>query len=165
MRAVKIFAAWPLVAVLALTAVAPHIGPVDPIPAPLAHSALLTLEGAAVPGAVILRVRPTSAAPLGVSDIAVTINGKAAALSARADGGWRAVLPPGTASGAGTLEVAVTHDGIRELLQASLPLTAADVAPASAAPGRWGVHNQIFWWILNIAIVLVAALAISRRMS
>jgi hypothetical protein len=43
MRAVKIFAAWPLVSVLALTAVAPHIGPVDPIPAPLAHSALLTL--------------------------------------------------------------------------------------------------------------------------
>jgi hypothetical protein len=26
-------------------------------------------------------------------------------------------------------------------------------------------HKQLFWWILNIAIVAIAAIAISRRMS
>jgi hypothetical protein len=26
-------------------------------------------------------------------------------------------------------------------------------------------HKQLAWWILNIAIVLIAAIAISRRMS
>jgi hypothetical protein len=26
-------------------------------------------------------------------------------------------------------------------------------------------HKQLFWWLLNIAIVAIAAIAISRRMS
>ena len=28
-----------------------------------------------------------------------------------------------------------------------------------------GDHKQLAWWILNIAIVLIAAIAISRRLS
>jgi hypothetical protein len=162
MRAVRIFSAWPIAALLAFTAPGLHLGPPDPLPAPLTHSALLTLEGAAAPGALVLRVRSnTPGTALNVSDFQVLLDGKELAATARADGAWRVPLPPGTA-GDGKLEVTVTHDGIREVLAAhiALPEAAAGAAPSSGS----GIHNQLFWWILNIAIVLIAALAISRRM-
>ena len=161
MRAVRIFSAWPLAVLLAVTVGAGlHLGPPDPIPAPLAHSALITLEGAVAPGALLFRVRSnTPGTGLSVSDFQVQLDGKDLPVTARADGGWRVPLPPGT-TGDGRLEVTVTHDGIREVLGAHVTL--ADAAPA---PAGTGVHNQLLWWILNIAIVLIAALAISRRMS
>jgi hypothetical protein len=163
MRAVRIFSAWPLAALLAFTAPGLHLGTPDPIPAPLTHSALITLEGAAAPGALLLRVRPNSAgSALNISDFQVVLDGTALPVTARADGAWRVPLPPGTA-GDGKLEVTVTHDGIREVLAAHIALPQAGTAAAPAAGS--GIHSQVFWWILNIAIVLIAALAISRRMS
>jgi hypothetical protein len=163
MRGVRIFSAWPLAALLAFAAPGLQMGPPDPIPAPLAHSALLTLEGAVAPGALLLRVRSnTAGTALNVSDLQVQLDGKELPVTSRADGSWRAPLPPGTA-GDGKLEVTLTHDGIREVLGAHVDLTAAG-APARPAAGS-RIHNQVFWWILNIAIVLIAALAISRRMS
>jgi hypothetical protein len=42
--------------------------------------------------------------------------------------------------------------------------TAAAAAPA-AAGGPLHAHQQLLWWILNITIVFIAAIAISRRMS
>jgi hypothetical protein len=150
---VKIFSAWPLATLLAFTAVAPRSGPVEPIPAPLAHSALITLDGAAMPGALVLRVRSnTPGAVANVSDFAVTLDGRELPTTARADGGWR-----------GKLEVRVTHDGVSEVLNAQLALAAAP--PAAATGVLSGAHKQVVWWILNIAIVLIAALVISRRTS
>jgi hypothetical protein len=59
--------------------------------------------------------------------------------------------------------VRVTHDGVSEILNAHIALVAAQPA---AAPGVLaGAHRQIVWWILNIAIVLIAALVIARRTS
>jgi len=58
----------------------------------------------------------------------------------------------------------VAHDGIREVLDG----TVAAAAAAPAAAGGGGLlrdHKQLAWWILNIAIVLIAVMAISRRMS
>jgi hypothetical protein len=147
---------------LAATAVAPRGEPPAPILAPLAHSAALTLEGASVPGALILRVRPSaSGSPLSVSDFAASIDGQEMPATARADGAWRVPLPGHPASNEGRLEVTVTHDGIRELLTARVALA----APTAPEAGGSGVHNQLVWWVLNIAIVLIAALAISRRAS
>ena len=164
MRTVTIFSAWPLAAILALTAVAPRVGPVDPIPAPLAHSALITLEGAATPGALILRVRSNTAGTVAnVSDFAVTLDGRELPTTARADGGWRVPLPAASANGPGKLEVRVTHDGVSEILNAQIPLVQAE--PVAATGVLSGAHKQIVWWILNIAIVLIAALVISRRTS
>ena len=44
---------------------------------------------------------------------------------------------------------------------------AAPAGAASSGAARLisGSHKQFFWWILNIAIVLIAAIAISRRIS
>jgi len=71
---------------------------------------------------------------------------------------------PAPAAG-GQLEVAVTHDGIRELLSGKLPAAHAGAAAPAAGTGATGVHKQIVWWILNVLIVFVAAIAISRRTS
>ena len=165
MRAVRIFSAWPLAALLAFTAPGLHLGPPDPIPAPLTHSALLTLEGAAAPGVLVLRVRSnTPGSVLSVSDFRVVLDGKELPVTARADGAWRAPLPADAAAGAGQLEVRVTHDGVTEVLNAQVAL--ANAAAPAASPGVLaGAHKQIVWWVLNIAIVLIAALVISRRTS
>jgi hypothetical protein len=170
MRGVKMLASWALVALLpallGVVTVVPPAEPAEPFPAPLAHSALLTLEGASTPGALILRVRSNAAAtPVTVSDFAVTIDGKDAPATARADGAWRVALPANLATSEVRVGVTVTHDGIRELLTAQLPVTAAAPARTAPATGASGLHNQLLWWILNIAIVLIAAVAISRRMS
>jgi hypothetical protein len=165
MGAVRIFSSWPLVVLLALTVSGPHLGPPDPIPAPLSHSALLTLDGAVAPGALLLRVRSNNAAaPVSVSDFAVVLDGRALPVTARADGSWRVPLPAEAAAGPGKLEVRVTHDGVTEILNAQVAL--ANAAAPAASPGVLaGAHKQIVWWVLNIAIVLIAALVISRRTS
>jgi hypothetical protein len=169
MRGVKILCPWPLIALLAATAVAPRSEPVEPIPMPLAHSALVTLDGATLSdGALMLRVRPNAgAAALTVSEFLVAIDGKDAPVTARGDGSWRVSLPPRAGGAESTLDVTVTHDGIRELLRAkiALPAPAAQAPAPAAGAGATGVHKQIVWWILNIAIVLIAALVISRRSS
>jgi len=109
-------------------------------------------------------VRPNSGTtPLTVSEFSVLLDGKSVPAAARPDGTWLVPLPapaPG-----GQLEVAVTHDGIRELLSAKLPAAHAGAAAPAAGTGATGVHKQIVWWILNVLIVLVAAIAISRRTS
>ena len=67
----------------------------------------------------------------------------------------------------GKLEVLVTHDGIQEVLSATLPPSATSGGTADA--GHTGSvlrdHKQLAWWVLNITVVLIAALAISRRTS
>lgn len=167
MRAVRIFTPWPLLALLAVTAVGPRSGTPEPLLAPLAHSALLSLEGAPVPGALILRLRASSGdAAVPVSDISVTIDGRDSPATPRADGSWRVALPGPPAGSEAKVQVAVTHDGVRELLSASIPVVAAETPATPAGNGVLsGAHKQIVWWVLNIAIVLVAALVISRRTS
>jgi hypothetical protein len=158
MGAMRTWAAGALLLLL-LARAAASAAPEAPL-APLAHSAALTLEGARVPGALIVRVRASNPASRAtISGLSAALDGQALAVSARADGSWRLSLPPAPASGPGQLEVRISHDGITELLSAQLPAAAAQESPGS------GIHNQLFWWVLNIAIVLIAALAISRRTS
>lgn len=128
----------------------------------IAHSAQLTLQGSATSSGLSLRVRPTlTGAALVVSDLSVSVDGHAAAATRQPDGSWFVPLPQASRAAGGKLEVFVFHDGIREVLSGQLPAPAAGGAGASVLRN----HQQLAWWILNIAIVLVAALAISRRMS
>ena len=95
MRGVKIQSPWPLIAALAVTAVAPRSEPVEPLLMPLAHSALVTLEGASLAdGALLLRVRANpGTAAVTVSEISVAIDGRHVPVTARADGSWRVSVP------------------------------------------------------------------------
>ena len=66
----------------------------------------------------------------------------------------------------GKLSIVVAHDGVREVLEAQPP-----AAPAAAPPAvprgvaSTLIHKQMSWWILNILIVLIGVIAVSRRMS
>jgi len=145
--------------ILVFAAAAAHAAGDAPL-TPLAHSATLTLEGAHVPGALLVRVRASDPArPLSISALGATLDAQPLAASGRADGTWQLALPATPAPGPGLLEVRVSHDGITELLSAKLPQAARGESTGA------GIHNQLFWWVLNIAIVLIAALAISRRTS
>ena len=46
-----------------------------------------------------------------------------------------------------------------------MPLGAPGPATSGAASALSASHKQLAWWILNIVIVLIAVIAISRRMS
>jgi hypothetical protein len=133
---------------------------------PLAHSAQLTLETAPTPNQLTLRLRRTQdTAPLAVSGLTVSVDGRNAAATPRGDNTWSVAWPAGAAARGGKLEVVVTHDGIQEVLSGTLPPTAAAGGGADASHSMLGNHKQLAWWILNIVVVLIAAIAISRRTS
>jgi hypothetical protein len=128
---------------------------------PVAHSAMVTLEAQSAPAYVILRARHTAdASPLTVTELAVSVDGKTASTTHNADDTWLVALPAG--SGARKLEVMVAHDGIREVLSGTVPAAAAG---GGGAAHLWQDHKQMAWWILNITIVLIGVIAVSRRMS
>jgi hypothetical protein len=136
--------------------------------APLAHSALLSLEAAPVSGGLTLRVQgATSQTPLVVNDLSVSIDGKSEPATVRPDGSWFVARPAGAQDAGKTIDVTVGHDGIHEILSGRLAPPAGKSGSAnSGAPAVVSSsHKQIFWWILNIAIVAIAAIAISRRTS
>jgi hypothetical protein len=142
--------------------------PASPQLAPLAHSALLAIDAAPAAGELRLRVRrATGDTPLVVSDLAVTIDGKSEPATVRADGSWFVARPAGEKDAGKTIDVSVGHDGIHEVLRGRLAAStgAGDSAPSGATSATSRSHKQIIWWILNIVIVLIAAIAISRRMS
>jgi len=136
--------------------------------APLAHSALLAVDAAPAAGGLVLRVRRARAeTPLQVSEVAVTLDGKSEPATLRPDGTWFVPRPANAQDTGKTLQVTVGHDGIHEILSGRLAVPAG--APGSRASGATSglssAHKQLAWWILNIVIVLIAAIAISRRMS
>jgi len=136
--------------------------------APLAHSALLTVDAAPAAGGLTLRVRrATGETPLQVSEVAVTIDGKSEPATLRTDGTWFVPRPANAQDTGKTLQVTVGHDGIHEVLSGRLavPAGASGSRTSSATSGLSSTHKQLAWWILNIVIVLIAAIAISRRMS
>jgi hypothetical protein len=62
----------------------------------------------------------------------------------------------------------VAHDGVREMLTGQLPGAPAAAAAARGAAGSAAsllAHKQLAWWILNILVVLIGVIAVSRRMS
>ena len=138
-----------------------------PLPS-LAHSALITVDAAAAGGGITLRVRrPTGDTPLVVNDLAVTIDNKSEPATNRPDGSWFVARSAGAQDAGKTIAVTVGHDGIHEVLSGRLAASpgASGGAGSGAAAVVSSSHKQIFWWILNIAIVAIAAIAISRRTS
>ena len=138
--------------------------PAPPPLAQLAHSALLAIDAAPGAGGLVLRVRrATGETPLAVTDVAVTIDGHSEPAKLQTDGTWFVPRPAGAKDAGKTLEVAVGHDGIQEVLSGRLAAPAGGAGAVSVLTSS--SHKQIAWWILNIVIVLIAAIAISRRMS
>jgi len=168
MACVSIMRAFLAVMLFACAAAAVRAQPAAPQLAPLAHSALLAVDAAPAAGGLVLRVRRAgSDTPLAVSDVAVTIDDKGESAIARSDGSWFVARPAGVQDAGKTIDVTVGHDGIHEVLSGRLvpPGAVSSRASPAAGTGLSSSRKQLLWWILNIAIVLIATIAISRRTS
>jgi hypothetical protein len=172
MRVVSGLNSWLAAAVLACSALVcgPQLHASDSAAAPLtpvAHSALVTLEAGPAAAGLVLRLRHTAdQTPLSVTDLTVSVDGRSELAMRRADGSW--FVPLSNAITDDQLEVVVAHDGIREVLSGRITVPGAGSGSARNAGGAASVlrdHKQMAWWILNITIVLIAAIAISRRLS
>ena len=155
------FPAWLAVGALACAATAAL--PAAPQFVTLARSAQLTLEASAGQEGTTLRLLPrTQGAAANITDVSVTLDGTSEPVRVQADGSWFVPLPSPLAAHGGKLDVYVTHGGIREVLSGTL--SPAPGSPAGGGPVRI-VHKQLAWWVLNIVVVLIGVLALSRRMS
>ncbi len=128
----------------------------------IARSALLSVEATATADALQLRIRRLSdRSPVSGAGVTVTVDGKSAAVSRLTDGyevPIEDLRGESGKDGGRDVEVVVPHDGIREILAGKILL-----ANGHAAGNILGDHRQIVWWIVNIVVVLIAAMAISRR--
>jgi len=133
---------------------------------PLAHSALVTVEGVMAADTLVLRVRRTAdQQPLAGAELTVTAEGRSIPVAARPEGTW-GVPAKDLPRAPGKLSIEVSHDGVREVLEAQLPGgPPAAPPPASRGVASTLIHKQMSWWILNIVIVLIGVIAVSRRMS
>lgn len=124
----------------------------------VAHSALLSVDATTADDSVVLHIRHVrDQSLLNSDDVTVAVDGKAETVTRSSDGSY--VLPASNLRGAGQrdIEIVVGHDGIREVLSGKIAL------PESSSTGGLFRNKQVAWWILNVAIVLIAAIALSRR--
>ncbi len=126
---------------------------------PIARSALLSLSATTTDDTVELHIRRVrDQTPVSSDDVTVTVDGKSESVKRGSDGSYLLGADELRGDGARALEVMVPHDGIRELLSGNL------TAPqTSTASDLFRNHKQMGWWVLNVVIVLIAAIAISRR--
>jgi hypothetical protein len=125
----------------------------------VARSALLTLTAAPFDHALTLQVaRVSDHRPIaGPGNVTVTLDGHGVPVTAQPDGSYL-ISTRDQGAGAHSLAVVVSHDGIRELLTGTVRVqqrrSALDVLQG---------HGMFAWWVLNVAVVLIAVLVISRR--
>jgi membrane fusion protein, heavy metal efflux system len=136
--------------------------------APVAHSPLVTVEGVVVADTLVLRVRRSAdRQPVAGAELSVRVDGRSVPTTPRPEGTWGVPLQE-LPKLPGKLSIEVAHEGVREVLDGQLPGGAA-AAPGPSAQSRGIVstllHKQMSWWILNVVIVLVGVVAVSRRMS
>jgi hypothetical protein len=125
----------------------------------VARSAQLTLTAMPADAALALRVTRLADHRLigGPGNVTATLDGHRVPLTSEPNGTY--LLPvSGETGGRHALRVVVAHDGIRELLTGTVSLP----APRSALAFLQG-HGMFAWWVLNIAVVLIAVVVISRR--
>jgi hypothetical protein len=133
--------------------------------AQIAHSALLVVQGTATEDSLQLKIqRAGNGTAIDSDDVTVTVDGKTETVARENTGVYTVPINDlrgdGSREAAKDVDIVVAHDGIREILSSKL-----GVAEAPAGGGLLGDHKQFAWWILNIAIVLIAGIAITRRKS
>ena len=131
-----------------------------PTPIPVAHSALLTLDATPTDQGLALHIKHAgNQIPIDGRDVTVSVDGKNVPVTAEPEGTFLlASKDLDDGDGPRQFDITVAHDGIREILtgKITLPKTGSSLDLLSS-------HKQMAWWILNIAIVLVAVTMFSRR--
>lgn len=125
----------------------------------VARSALLTLTAAPSDHSLALQVsRISDHRPIvGPGKVTATLDGRAVPVTARADGTYL-LSTRDQSAGTHPLSVVVSHDGIRELLTGTVT-----VPQQQSFFDMLQGHGMLAWWVLNIAVVLIAVIIISRR--
>lgn len=123
------------------------------------RSALLTLSATPADHALSLQVaRISDHKPIvGPGNVTVTLDGHSVPVTAQPDGSYL-ISTRAESGGAHALGVLVSHDGIRELLTSTVT-----VPQQRSALDMLEGHGMFAWWVLNIAVVLIAVIVISRR--
>jgi hypothetical protein len=126
----------------------------------VASSALLTLSAAPADHGLSLQVtRNSDHRPLAAQgSITATLDGHSVPVTAQSDGTYL-VSTRAESGGAHALGVVVSHDGIRELLTGTVTVPQQQGSTLDELEG----HGMFAWWVLNIAVVLIAVMVISRR--
>jgi hypothetical protein len=124
----------------------------------VARSALLTLTATPADHALALRVTRLADHRLvtGNGKVTATLNGRPVPLTAEPNGAY---LLSGSGGGAQKLRVVVAHDGIRELLSGTVTLPPGHRSALESLQG----HGMAAWWVLNVAVILIAVIVISRH--
>ena len=129
---------------------------------PLAHSALLTIDATPTADGLALHIKHAgNQIPIDGQNVTVTVDGKEHAITPQPEGTFLLSTKDLPGDGERQLDIVVAHDGIREILSGKITLPKA----GNAAADLWHDHRQMAWWILNIAVVLIAVLAFSNRSS
>ena len=125
----------------------------------VAHSALLTLTATPADHALALRITRTVSHQLimGAGNVSATLDGRPVPLTAQPNGAF-VLTTGGQGGGSHSLQVLVAHDGIRELLAGTVSLP-----PRRSLLESLQGHGMAAWWVLNVAVVLIAVIVISRR--
>jgi len=125
----------------------------------VARSAVLTVTAAPSDQSLALQVVHTADHRLiaGPGNVTATLDGHSVPITARADGTYL-ISTRDQSAGAHSLGVVVSHDGIRELLTGKVT-----VPQQQSVIEMLQGHGMFAWWVLNIAVVLIAVLIISRR--
>jgi hypothetical protein len=134
--------------------------------APVAHSAQVAVEGVVAADTLVLRVRRSAdQQPVAGAELSLRIAGRSVPVTPRPEGTWGVPLKD-LPQPAAKVSIEIAHDGVREVLEGQLPGSAA-AAPSAQPRGVVStlIHKQMSWWILNVLIVLVGVIAVSRRMS
>jgi hypothetical protein len=127
--------------------------------AEIAHSALLTVAATSTGDALQLNIRRVSDKSLvSSSDVTVTVDGRNEPVTHESNGSYELAINNLRGEAAHDVDITAAHDGIREILSGKVTLV-----QAGSADSLLRDHKQVAWWILNIVIVLIAAMAISRR--
>jgi hypothetical protein len=129
-------------------------------PIPVAHSALLTINATPTPDGLALHIlHAGNQIPIDGRDVTVSVDGKNQPVTAAPEGTF--LLPTkDLGEGERELDITVAHDGIREILTGKVAMP-----KVGSVSDLWRDHKQMAWWVLNIAIVLIAVLAFSRKSS
>jgi hypothetical protein len=125
----------------------------------VARSALLTLTAAPSDHSLALHVARTSDHSLiaGPGNVTATLDGHKVPVAAQPNGTYL-ISTRDESAGTHTLGVVVSHNGIRELLTGTV-----SVRQQQSILDMMESHGMSAWWVLNIAVVLIAVLIISRR--
>jgi hypothetical protein len=127
----------------------------------LAHSAQLTVDAQEAGDSVTLWIRhATDKKVVDTKDVTVSIAGKNQVVTRKTDGSFSFPTDDLRGKDAKPVQLVVGHDGIHELLDGQLP-----PPPESITRGLLGSHNQLWWWVINIGVLFIGVLALSRKKS